>query len=107
MNNNKQYQGANNNYHRPNNKNQVKKYIKYRPQQNRRPQQNQVTSGYFQGNLVQNMKFGGKDHDLSGYVQRTLVIKDSHGNVQIAKEKQFFNSSKNGFRVRINDNDKF
>jgi hypothetical protein len=33
-------------------------------------------------------------------------MKDRHGNIQIAKEKQFFNSSKNGMRVRVYDDDK-
>ena len=65
-----------------------------------------VPNQFFQGNLVQNMRFGGKDHNLSGYVQRTVVIKDRHGNIQIAKEKQFFNSSKNGMRIMVDKNDK-
>jgi len=65
-----------------------------------------VPNQFFQGNLVQNMRFGGKDHNLSGYVQRTVVIKDRHGNIQIAKEKQFFNSSKNGMRIMVDRNDK-
>ncbi|MCF7930467.1 MAG: hypothetical protein K9L02_03035 [Acholeplasmataceae bacterium] len=68
--------------------------------------QPKVSPSFFQGNLVKDMKFGGKGHDLSGYVQRTLVVKDRYGNVQIAKEKQFFNSSKRVRRVRINDDEK-
>lgn len=65
-----------------------------------------VPNQFFQGNLVQNMRFGGKDHNLSGYVQRTVVIKNRHGDIQIAKEKQFFNSSKNGMRIMVDRNDK-
>jgi hypothetical protein len=73
----------------------------------RHHQSPQVSSrGIFQGNLVNGMRFGGKDHDLSGYVLRTVVMKDRYGNIQIAKEKQFFNSSKNGMRIRINDQSK-
>ena len=47
------------------------------------------------------MKFGGRDHDLSGYVKREIVIIDRHGNKQIAREKQFFNSGKRMGRVRF------
>jgi len=65
-----------------------------------------IQNGFFHGNLVQNMRFGGKNHDISGYVQRTLVMKDRNGNVMVGKEKQFFNSSKNGMRVRIKDDEK-
>ena len=68
-----------------------------------RPTANQ---NFFQGNIANNMNFGGQGHDLSGYVQRTLVMKDRHGNVQIAKEKQFFNSSKNGMSIRVHDDEK-
>jgi hypothetical protein len=59
----------------------------------------------FQGNLAQSMKFGAKGHELSGYVQRKLVLIDQHGNKQIATEKQFFNSAKNIGRVRVNDDE--
>lgn len=52
------------------------------------------------------MRFGGKDHDLSGYVQRTIVMKDQKGNITVAKERQFFNSAKNGMRIRIHDDEK-
>lgn len=73
----------------------------------KRPSHNPPQAGLFQGNLVNNMNFGGQGHDLSGYVQRTLVMKDRHGNVQIAKEKQFFNSSKNGIYVKVRDDEKY
>lgn len=79
---------------------------KYSPTKHQTKQISPVNGRFFQGNLVQNMRFGGKDHDLSGFVQRTVVMKDRFGNVQIAKENQFFNSSKNGMRVRINNNEK-
>jgi hypothetical protein len=51
------------------------------------------------------MRFGAKDHELSGYVQRKLVLIDQHGNKQIATEKQFFNSGKKIGRIRINDDE--
>lgn len=94
MNQKKPYQVAksNNNYHPP--------------EHRKKQQQYRVSREFFQGNLVQNMKFGGKDHDLSGYVERQVVMKDKHGNVQIAREKQFFNASKNGMHVRVRDNDR-
>ncbi len=68
-------------------------------------QKHRNNQGLFQGNLANSMHFGGKDHELSGYIQRTLVMKDRNGNIQIAKEKQFFNSAKTLGRVRIKDND--
>ena len=80
-----------------------KRYPPNRKQANHR---SPVNGQFFQGNLAQNMRFGGKDHNLSGFVQRTVVMKDRFGNIQIAKEKQFFNSNKNGFRVRVNDDEK-
>ena len=49
------------------------------------------------------MRFGGKDHNLSGNVERTVYVKDRHGNVQIAKERQFYNSSKEGMNIEIKD----
>lgn len=94
MNQKKPYQVAKttNNYHPPDHR--------------KKQQQYRVSREFFQGNLVQNMRFGGKDHDLSGYVERQVVMKDKHGNVQIAREKQFFNASKNGMHVRVRDNDR-
>jgi len=95
---NRQYQVANTAQYNP-----VQKR-RYPPQKHKQQTQGPVINGnFFQGNLAQNMKFGGKDHDLSGYVVRTVVMKDKFGNLQIAKEKQFFNSSKHGMRVRVND----
>lgn len=93
---------------------QLSKTHKYHPVSRKRHSPNKqqlnhnspVNGSFFHGNLAQNMRFGGKDHDLSGFVQRTVVMKDRIGNVQIAKEQQFFNSSKNGMRVRINNNEK-
>jgi hypothetical protein len=49
------------------------------------------------------MRFGAKDHELSGYVQRKLVLIDQHGNKQIATEKQFFNSGQKIGRIKIGD----
>jgi hypothetical protein len=64
-----------------------------------------INNNFFQGNIASNMKFGGRDHDLSGYVKREIVIIDRHGNKQIAREKQFFNSGKRMGRVRINEDE--
>lgn len=93
---------------------QLSKTQKYHPVSRKRYSPNKqqlnhnspVNGRFFQGNIAQNMRFGGKNHDLSGFVQRTVVMKDRYGNVQIAKEQQFFNSSKNGMRVRIGNNEK-
>ena len=41
------------------------------------------------------MRFGGKEHTLSGFVRREIIMKDNKGNKQIAREEQFFNSGKN------------
>ena len=51
------------------------------------------------------MKFGGEDHELSGYVKREVYIRDKYGNVQRANEAQFFNSSKSPMIIRT-DHDK-
>ena len=72
----------------------------------RRKPQNQsakATMPLFNGNLAQNMSFGGEDHDLSGFVSREVVMIDRHGNKQIAREKQFFNSAKKDLSVKVHD----
>ena len=62
-----------------------------------------VPTSPFSNNLANNMNFGGVGHDTSGFVKREMVIIDSNGNKQIAREVQFFNSGKNIGRVEIND----
>ena len=57
---------------------------------------------FFNGNLARNMRFGVPNNQLSGYVKRELSIKDRDGNETKASEEQFFNSSSNPMRVRIN-----
>lgn len=64
-----------------------------------------VKNGFFNGNLVANMDFGGTDQELSGYVKREFVVEDQYGNKQTAREKQFFNSGKKLGRVRVNDDE--
>lgn len=95
----RQYQVANRAQYHPAQKR------KYPPKQHT-PERPVIHGNFFQGNLAQNMRFGGKDHDLSGFVQRTVVMKDRFGNIQIAKEKQFFNSSKNAMRLSIKDDER-
>lgn len=56
-------------------------------------------------NMVDNMRFGTKGHDLSGYIKREIIIKDRYGNTQIAREQQFFNSAED-LNVKINQNEK-
>ena len=70
---------------------------------NKRTHVRPVPHNFFQGNLVQGMNFGGKDHEVSGYVKRTVTMKDRNGNVQVAQEEQFFNSSREPMEVRVND----
>ena len=91
---------------------QVANRAQYHPVQKRKYPPKQHTStgpvihgNFFQGNLAQNMRFGGKDHDVSGFVQRTIVMKKGN-EVMIAKEKQFFNSSKNAMRLSIKDDER-
>ena len=97
----KQYQLAKSqNYHPSSRK-------RYPPKRHHVDHGSPVNGRFFQGNLAQNMRFGGKDHDLSGFVQRTVVMKDRFGNIQIAKERQFFNSSKNSQHIRIIDDEKY
>lgn len=100
MNKSKQYHAAQKNQKYP----VTKK--RYPPAHTRQSTQSITPHQFFQGNLVQNMQFGGKNHNLSGYVQRTVFIKDQYGNVQMAREKQFFNSSKNGMHINVDENDK-
>ena len=57
----------------------------------------------FSSNLANSKNFGSKGHDLSGYVKREVVMVDSQGNKQMAREVQFFNSWKNLGRVIINE----
>lgn len=78
---------------------------RYPPKRQQSNNGSPVNGRFFQGNLAQNMRFGGKDHNLSGYVQRTVVMKKGN-EIMVAKEKQFFNSSKNQMRVRIKDDEK-
>ena len=61
--------------------------------------------GFFNGNLVQDMKFGAQGHELSGFVERTVMMRDRHGNVQKMSEKQFFNSGNRIGRIRLNGNE--
>jgi hypothetical protein len=56
----------------------------------------------FNGNIA-NLNFDNPNHDLSGYVYREVYIKDSQGNVQSAKEKQFFNSSKEHRHIHVGE----
>ncbi len=56
--------------------------------------------GFLGNNLVDDMKFGSKGQTVSGYVQREVEIRDSNGNVQVARETQFFNSG-NGYKLNI------
>lgn len=62
-------------------------------------------SKLFRGIIVNNMRFGGKEYTLSGFVRREILMKDNKGNKQIAREEQFFNSGKN-INVRIKKLDK-
>jgi hypothetical protein len=59
----------------------------------------------FQGNLASGMNFGNRGHELSGYVKREIYAKDSHGNVQLARETQFYNSARRIGRVRVHDDE--
>ena len=59
------------------------------------------TSGFLGNNLANNMRFGTKGDTVSGYVKREVVVKDSKGNTQIAREMQFFNSGK-GYKIEVN-----
>ncbi|MCF7926305.1 MAG: hypothetical protein K9L74_01845 [Candidatus Izimaplasma sp.] len=62
-----------------------------------------IFGGFFNGNLAEGMNFGGKDHELSGFVRREVFMKDKDGNIQKAREEQFFNSSKDPMTIRNRD----
>jgi len=84
-----------------------KKHHKGSPpaQSPQKPQQPAIHGNFFNGNLVQNMDFGGDDHELSGFVKRELIITDNKGNKQIAREKQFFNAGKKIKKVTVKDDE--
>jgi hypothetical protein len=81
-----------------------KRFYHPKPYQNhQQPRPN--GGGMFNQNLANNMRFGGKDHDLSAYVSRKLIVIDKFGNKKIAEEKQFFNSGKRITRIKIDNNE--
>lgn len=61
--------------------------------------------GFFDGNYGQNLKLGGNNHDVSAYVEKTIYIRDSSGNVKKAKQRFFLNSGQHIGRVRVNDDE--
>lgn len=63
-----------------------------------------LASGFFNGSLNHH-KFGDNGHDISGYVERKIYMRDRYGNVQKASEKQFFNSGKQLGRVLVHDDE--
>lgn len=97
---NKHHQNKPKSYHPKAQKQRQGNHVEHRKTQVASPQGGSL----FSGNLVDNMRFGHKDHVLSGYVRRTMVLKDSQGNSQYAKEVQFFNSGKD-INVNIDDHE--
>ena len=57
----------------------------------------------FSNNLSNDMRFGRKGNDISGYVKREILIEDSKGNKKMAREVQFFNSAKRIGRICIDE----
>lgn len=57
----------------------------------------------FSNNLSNDMRFGGKGNDVSGYVKREIIMEDSKGNKKMAREVQFFNSAKRIGRIFIDE----
>lgn len=57
----------------------------------------------FSNNLSNDMRFGRKGNDISGYVKREILIEDSKGNKKMAREVQFFNSAKSIGRIFIDE----
>lgn len=49
----------------------------------------------FSRNVISNTRIDtGREKDVSGYVKREVYMRDSHGNVQVAREVQVINSWK-------------
>lgn len=90
-------------YNNKNNHNSVKK--NNYPAKHNNSNKKFDMDNFFDGNLVDNMKFGNQNHELSGYVKREVSIEDKYGNKKKATEQQFFNSGKN-VAVRIKHNEK-
>lgn len=73
----------------------------YKPKRNNRLVPVNINpTNVFNGNIVDNMNFGHQGDNLSGYVERKVVLIDRQGNKQIATETQFYNSGPNSY-VRI------
>ena len=93
--------------HKSNKNYKKKKYYPKKHNGNQYPKKHSnppnIFGGFFNGNLANGMNFGGKDHDLSGYVKREVFVKDQYGNVQKARETQFFNSSPDKQRILIDE----
>ena len=70
---------------------------KYYPKKNNEPFE--ISKDFFHGNLVNGMNFGNKEHELSGFVEREIIITDKYGNKKVARERQFFNSGKKLGRI--------
>jgi len=99
MSNKKNYPNKNNNIQK---KYHVKPYYKKNYPVSHQQKSTNVSQGFFNGNLAQNMKFGAPGDHLSGYVRREIVIKDRFGNETRACERQFFNSGKD-YNIKIDD----
>lgn len=48
----------------------------------------------FSRNVMGNARINTGNKDVSGYVKREVYMRDSHGNVQVAREVQVLNSWK-------------
>ena len=62
--------------------------------------------GFFNENFTgKGMNFSNPNHEMSAYVEKTVVIRDRYGNERRAKQKFFLNSGKHIGRVRIHDDE--
>jgi hypothetical protein len=53
-----------------------KRHYPRRYQNNNRQRPHSVSINFFQGNLAQNMRFGSREHELSEYKKREIVVLD-------------------------------
>ena len=60
--------------------------------------------GFFNSTYGENMNFNG-NKDVSAFVEKTVYMRDSNGNVSKMRQKFFLNSAKNIGSIHVNGNE--
>ena len=59
--------------------------------------------GFFNGTYGEGMNFNTSNKDMSAFVEKTIYMRDSQGNVRKMRQKFFLNSGKQLGHVRVHD----